>query len=160
MEEEEQVSVWGESNNMLSIEWDVKLCLRFRNVSVSRWIFKLLLILTAGYYVFARQTAPLSVSYLTSPNQNVVLNHTYCLSFYYYVAAPRRRPSTFSLLIYVSSDQVCTVPLYICYVICCGQKYLISCNVWLSSLLLTLLTVVGVKRLSASVCLSVCIIAP
>jgi len=68
--------------------------------------------LTAGYYVFARHTESSFVSYLTSPSQNLALNRTFCLSFYYYVAAPRRRRSPVSLLVYVSSDQVCVVPLH------------------------------------------------
>ena len=43
-----------------------------------------------------------------------MLNHTYCLSFYFYVAASRRRPSAMSLLVYVTPDQVhCTVDIVI-----------------------------------------------
>jgi len=62
--------------------------------------------LTAGYYLFARQTESSSVSYLTSATQNLVLNDTYCLSFYFYVAASYHHPSSVSLFVYVTPDQV------------------------------------------------------
>jgi len=73
--------------------------------------------LTAGYYMFARSSESSSASYLTSANRNLVLNHTYCLSFYFYVAAPRHRPSSVSMLVYVTSDQVCA------FVPQCGSSY-------------------------------------
>jgi len=67
----------------------------------------MMIVLTAGYYMFVSQSdASSSVVYLTSPNQNLSLNRTYCLSFYYYVATLLQRTSTASLKVYVSSDQV------------------------------------------------------
>jgi len=56
--------------------------------------------------MYARQTHSSSVSYLTSATRNLVLNRTYCLSFYYYVAVPHHLPSSVSLHVYVTPDQV------------------------------------------------------
>ena len=71
-------------------------------------IWYLFVLLTAGYYIFTKRSSEAqSVTYLTSPNQNLELNRTYCLSFYYYVAASARRPSPVSLSVSVTSEQVC-----------------------------------------------------
>lgn len=100
----------------------VAYCWNCSDVSLNVFIVICWWLSTAGFYVFTRHRDSSSISYLTSPNQNLVLNRTYCLSFYYYVAAPLRRTSAASLLVYISSDQVQSARLHRAVV------YLISCT--------------------------------